>query len=59
MQTMIKMRDTLRDTADIIDELIALKPREEQGEDITKESESILGRFMLKMIELQQLQNKM
>jgi hypothetical protein len=59
MKTMIKMGKVFREAADIIDELIALEPREEQGEDVEKETESVLGRFMLKMIELQQLQNEM
>jgi len=58
MDEMIKMRDVFRQTADIIDEFVALKPREDAGEDITKESESILGRFMLKTMELQELQKK-
>lgn len=56
MEDMIKMRDTFRQTADIIDEFVALKPREDAGEDVTKETESILGRFMLKMAELEALQ---
>jgi len=56
MDDMIKMRDVFRQTADIIDEFVALKPREDAGEDITKESESILGRFMFKMIELEAMQ---
>ena len=55
MEDMIKMRDVFRQTADIIDEFIALKPREEAGEDITKESESVLGRFMVKMAQLEAL----
>ena len=59
MKTMIKMGKVFREAADIIDELIALELREEQGEDVEKETESVLGRFMLKMIELQQLQNEM
>ena len=58
MEDMIKMRDAFRQTADIIDEFVALKPREDAGEDVTKESESILGRFMFKMMELQAMQEK-
>ena len=53
MKTMMKMRDIFRQTADIIDEFEALKAREDAGEDITKESESILGRFMFKMAQLE------
>ncbi|HZK84863.1 MAG TPA: hypothetical protein VFC58_09335 [Desulfosporosinus sp.] len=56
MEDMIKMRDVFRQTADIIDEFIALKAREDVGEDVTKETESILGRFMLKTMELKELQ---
>ena len=56
MQDMIKMRDTFREAADILDEFIQLKAREDLGEDIEKECGSILGRFMLKMVKLQELQ---
>lgn len=55
MEDMIKMRDTFREAADIIDELVKLKEKEDSGEDIEKESESLLGRFMLKMMELETL----
>ena len=56
MDDMIKMRDVFRQTADIIDEFVALKSREDAGQDVTKETESILGRFTLKMMELKALQ---
>lgn len=56
MESMMKLRDAFRDTADILDEFIALKDREDKGENVTKECESILGRFMLKMMEIQTLQ---
>ena len=55
METMMEMRDIFRQTADIIDEFEALKAREDAGEDITAESESILGRFMFKMAQLEAL----
>lgn len=55
-KTLEKMRDVFRDTADIIDEILTLDEREEKGEDVQKESEAALGRFMLKMVELQMLQ---
>jgi hypothetical protein len=55
MEDMIKMRDTFREVADILDEFIALKSKEDSGDDIEKEIESILGRFMLKMMELESL----
>lgn len=59
MEDMIKMRDTFREAADIVDELIKLKEREDSGEDTEKESESLLGIFMLKMMELEALGTKM
>ena len=52
---LIKMRDTFRETADIIDEILTLDEREDKGEDIQKESEAATGRFLMKMIELQSL----
>jgi hypothetical protein len=55
MDELIKMRDVFRETADIIDEIIILQDKEETPE-VKKEHEAILGRFMLKMIELQSLQ---
>jgi hypothetical protein len=59
MKHMMKFRDVLRESADILDELICLKDKEDSGEDITKETESILGRYMLKAMELQSLQQEM
>lgn len=55
MDDMIKIRDTFREAADIIDDFIALKSKEDSKENIEKECESALGRFMFKMVELQQL----
>lgn len=52
---LIKMRDLFRETADIIDELLELGAREANGEDVKKESEIVLGRFMYKTVELQSL----
>ncbi len=59
MDGFIKLRDTFRETADILDEFIALEEKEKSGQDISKESEAILGRFMMKMIILQQLQEEL
>jgi len=53
---LIKMRDIFRESADIIDELLALEVREALGEDVTKESESALGRFTYKLIQMQGLE---
>lgn len=59
MDEMIKMRDTMRETVDILDEFISLKANEDTRADVTKECESILGRFVLKLMELQSLQQKL
>jgi len=59
MDRMIKMRDVMRETADVLDEFISLKAKEDAGEDSTKDGEAILGRFIFKMMELQSLQEKL
>lgn len=56
MEQYIKIRDTFREAADIIDELVELDEREKNGEYLKKETEAALGRFMMKMLELQALQ---
>ncbi len=56
MEDIIKIRDALRDAANILDEFIDLNVRADNGEEITNECASVLGRFMLKMLELQALQ---
>jgi len=53
---LVKMRDIFRETADIIDEILDLSAREAAGEDVKKESEGALGRFMYKMVELQSME---
>lgn len=55
-EKLIEMRDILRETADIIDEMLILGEREDKGEDVQKESVTVLGRFIMKMIKLSQLQ---
>lgn len=52
---LIVMRDMFRESADIIDELLELDKREKNGEDVAKELESVLGRFMIKMIKISEL----
>lgn len=52
---LIVMRDMFRESADIIDELLELDKREKNGEDVAKELESVLGRFMLKMMKISEL----
>jgi len=52
------MRDIFKECADIIDEILALGVREAAGEDVKKESESVLGRFAYKMIEMESMQSE-
>lgn len=52
---LVKLRDLLRDVADTIDEILLLDEKENNGEDVTKELEVAMCRFILKMIELQTL----
>ncbi|GAA0817501.1 hypothetical protein [Clostridium tertium] len=52
---LIGLRDTFRELANILDEAIELEKREEAGEDVTKETESVVGRFLFKCIELERL----
>lgn len=54
---MIKLRDAFREIADIIDEILELEKREEAGQDVAKELESIMGRYFMKFLELQALSN--
>lgn len=49
---LIKLRDLFRESADIIDEMLELERREANGEEVTKEVESVAGRFMIKMVEI-------
>lgn len=59
MNDLVKLRDTFRESADILDDLLVLKEKEKQGQDIVKESEEILGKFLIKMIIIQQLQENL
>lgn len=54
-EKIIKLRDTFREIADIIDELIELSSRADKGEDIEKEMESTIGRYMIKILSLEEL----
>lgn len=53
--SMLKFRDCLRETADIIDEIIELEERANNGEEVEKELESVMGRYFLKLVELNSL----
>lgn len=54
---MVKIRDVLRETADIIDEVLELEKKDEEGQDVEKELESVMGRCLMKFLELQKLSN--
>ena len=53
------VRDSLLEVATITDELIALGKREDDGEDVEKELEILMGRYMMKYIELSSLEKMM
>lgn len=55
MEEIIKLRDKFREIADILDEVAELQKRDEAGEDVEKEIESLMGRYLFKCIELQEL----
>lgn len=52
---LIEMRDAFRESADIVDEILALEERENNGEDVKKELHGAIGRFTIKMLELNSL----
>ncbi|KZL93543.1 hypothetical protein [Clostridium magnum] len=54
-ESIVKMRDLFRETADIIDEMLELETKEAAGQDVSKEAESVAGRFMFKMMEISSL----
>lgn len=55
MEEIIKLRDKFREIADILDEVAELQKRDEAGEDVEKEIESLMGRYLFKCIEVQEL----
>lgn len=57
MNDLIKLRDNFKEAVNILDQVIALEDKEKAGEDIKAESESLMGRLFLKMMEMQALQN--
>lgn len=58
MEQYKEMSKLFRDTADIIDELIELDEKEKTGEDNTEHQEVLLGKFMVKMVQLNALGNR-
>lgn len=59
MEYMEKLRDGMRQAADMLDEFISLDRREKNGEDVKEDYEGLLGRFVIKMSELQRLQSRL
>jgi hypothetical protein len=55
---LIKMRDAFRDIANVMDELLELEVRAADGEDVEKESESVAGRLLIKMMQVESMSNK-
>lgn len=45
-----EMRDNLRKASDIIDEVLELEKREEDGVDVEEKYETLMGRFIMIMI---------
>lgn len=52
MERYKKMSKLFRDTADILDELIELDEKEKTGEDNSEQQEILLGKFMVKLVQL-------
>lgn len=47
---LIEMRDNLRKASDIIDEVLEIEKREEDGVDVEEEYETLMGKFIMIMI---------
>lgn len=54
-EEMKELANTFRGLADDIDQLVILSQKEKQGEDIKEESETILGKFMYKIMKVQKV----
>lgn len=52
LEQLKEMRDSFREIADIIDEMLKLKDSADKGTDVEKELESLAGRFMIKLMML-------
>lgn len=58
-KSLIELRDAFRNTADIIDELVTLEEREKNGEDVEKECEAVMGRYLISFIKIQKIANRL
>ncbi|XZM47539.1 hypothetical protein ACSXAC_15465 (plasmid) [Clostridium perfringens] len=54
-KSLIELRDAFRNTADIVDELVTLEEREKNGEDVGKECDAVIGRFVISFVKIQQI----
>lgn len=59
MEDYTKLRDLFRESADILDEIIELDNKELSELEKVNENEALLGRFMIKMLVLQQFTSSM
>ena len=50
-----KLRNIFRECADIMDKILELEKSEEKGEDVKSEVERLIGRYMLLLMELNDL----
>ena len=57
MEQIISMGKIFGELADICNKISTLKGKEDAGEDIAQESEALLGRFFVKLMELEQLKS--
>ena len=51
-EELIELSKIFRSCADDIDKLLELAKKEEKGEDVKEESETILGRFAFRLMKL-------
>lgn len=58
-KSLIELRDAFRNTADIIDELVTLEEREKNGEDVEKECEAVMGRYLISFIKIHEIANRL
>ena len=58
-KSLIELRDAFRNTADIIDELVVLEEREKNGEDVEKECEAVMGRYLISFVKIQKIANRL
>ena len=55
MENIKEMGELFRELADTCDEIVVLQEKENNGEDVKEKSEELLGKFMVKILKLQQM----